>query len=180
MNTNTSGGEVHCLSRLRFSPFCLQTCDSCLQAFLLLTSRFASALPVGHQPRSCDRRLSGAWVLAQDFAFTWHARPSYPTESSSHLSSAGSPFITDRRFAFSCSPRSGYAAAVTFRYRPAVSGLTGTSTPLRCAPSQSHIGVGMACSRHPSLQTGQADLPHPAFQSVSSREGLKPLSLGGL
>jgi hypothetical protein len=27
----------------------------------------------------------------------------------------------------------------------------------------------MALSRHPSLQTGRADLPHPAFQSVGSR-----------
>ena len=31
------------------------------------------------------------------------------------------------------------------------------------------IGVGMALSRHPSLQTGRADLPHPAFRSVVSR-----------
>ena len=36
------------------------------------------------------------------------------------------------------------------------------------------IGVGMACYRHPSLQTGQADFPHPAFQSVISLSGLKP------
>ena len=31
------------------------------------------------------------------------------------------------------------------------------------------IGVGMALSRHPSLQTGRADFPHPAFRSVVSR-----------
>ena len=30
------------------------------------------------------------------------------------------------------------------------------------------IGVGRAVSRSPSLQTGQADLPHPAFQSVGA------------
>src|SRR6185369_4379700 len=34
--------------------------------------------------------------------------------------------------------------------------------------------------RHPSLQTGRAVLPHPAFQSVSSRQGLKPFRLSCL
>ncbi len=41
------------------------------------------------------------------------------------------PCITDWQFASSCSPRSAFAAAVTFRYRPVDFGLTGTLTPLR-------------------------------------------------
>lgn len=41
------------------------------------------------------------------------------------------PCITDWQFASSCSPRSAFAAAVTFRYRPVDFDLTGTLTPLR-------------------------------------------------
>ena len=41
------------------------------------------------------------------------------------------PCITDWQFASSCSPRSDFAAAVSFRYRPVDSGLIGTLTLLR-------------------------------------------------
>ena len=40
------------------------------------------------------------------------------------------------------------------------------------------IGVGMRDGPHPSLQTGLADLPHTAFQSVVSTVGLKPIEPG--
>ena len=57
--------------------------------------------------------------------------PSHPTESSS-LPGPREPYVTDWHFAFSCSPRSDYAAAVSCRYSRSDSRLTGTSTPLRC------------------------------------------------
>ncbi|HZR16401.1 MAG TPA: hypothetical protein VFE51_03665 [Verrucomicrobiae bacterium] len=41
--------------------------------------------------------------------------------------------------------------------------------PISRVEPREPIGVGMALSRHPSLQTGRADFPHPAFQSVVSR-----------
>ena len=48
-----------------------------------------------------------------------------------HCRSRLTPCVTDWQFASSCSPRSAFAAAVTFRYRPVDFGLTGTLTPLR-------------------------------------------------
>ena len=50
-------------------------------------------------------------------------------------------------------------SSARFRDEPAAGFVT------ECKPA---IGVGMALSRHPSLQTGRADFPHPAFQSVGA------------
>jgi hypothetical protein len=81
---------------------------------------------------------SGAWVSTQDFAVTEPARPSYHTESSSSLGS-----LEPRPL------RTGTLLPVALhgRFTPpqflSTTGsvtliLTGTSTPLRCALSQSH------------------------------------------
>ena len=48
-----------------------------------------------------------------------------------HFQAPSSPFVTDWQFASSCSPRTDFAAAVTFSYRPVDLDLTGTLTPLR-------------------------------------------------
>jgi len=89
----------------------------------------------------------GAWVSAQGFAFTWHARPSYHTESSSSLGS-----LEPR------SLRTGSLLPVALHGRitppqflsatgPVTLILTGTSTPLRCALSQSHHAAPLALKR---------------------------------
>ncbi len=177
MNTNTSVGGVLCLSRQRFSPFCLQTCDSCLRAFLLLTSRFPSALRVGLPPRSSDRRQF--WRLGFGSRLrVYPARSSIlPHRIEFRFEPIQSPFFTDRRFAFSCSPRSDYAAAVTFRYRPAVSDLTGTLTPLRCASSQSHWDCAFSALNN-SRKTGTGGGAGALPPSTMAR-GLWPLTRGG-
>lgn len=174
MNTNASGGEVLCLSRQRFSPFCLQTCDSCLRAFLLLTSRFPSALRVGLRPRSSDRRQF--WRLGFGSRLrVYPARSSIlPHRIEFRFEPIQSPFFTDRRFAFSCSPRSDYAAAVTFRYRPAVSDLTGTLTPLRCASSQSHWPAGSRRKTHRWPNTWQRRVAREWRQRNRSVHSLSP------
>ena len=48
-----------------------------------------------------------------------------------HFQARSSLFVTDWQFASSCSPRTDFAAAVTFSYRPVDLDLTGTLTPLR-------------------------------------------------
>ena len=48
-----------------------------------------------------------------------------------HFQAPLSLFITDWQFASSCSPRTAFTAAVTFRYRSVDPDLTGTFTPLR-------------------------------------------------
>ena len=48
-----------------------------------------------------------------------------------HFQAPSRLFITDWQFASSCSPRTDFAAAVTFSYRSVDLDLTGTLTPLR-------------------------------------------------
>ena len=48
-----------------------------------------------------------------------------------HFQARSSLFVTDWQFASSCFPRTDFAAAVTFSYRPVDLDLTGTLTPLR-------------------------------------------------
>lgn len=84
---------------------------------------------------------SGAWASAHGFAFAWHARPSYHTESSSRM---GSPEPQ--------SLQTGSSLPVALHGRitppqflsatgPVTLVLTGTFTPLRRAISQSHYAV---------------------------------------
>ena len=48
-----------------------------------------------------------------------------------HFQARSSLFVTDWQFASSCSPRTDFAAAVTFSYRSVDLDLTGTFAPLR-------------------------------------------------
>jgi hypothetical protein len=100
-----------------FGPFCFRSAAFLQPLGLAFDLGLATAVP------------ADAWVLAQDFAFTRHARSSDPTESSSGLSSRAARSFTDRRFAFSCSPRRELPATVTFHYRPADFGSDGDFHP---------------------------------------------------
>ena len=85
-------------------------------------------------PRSLIATVSfqslGSW--AQGFAFTWHARPSHPTESSSFRGPHGTPVLrTGSSFPVALHGRA-FPAAVSFHYRLVDFSLTGTCTPLRC------------------------------------------------
>jgi len=141
MNTNASGGEVHCLSSQRFLPFCLQSCDVRNRDFLSsigFVHRRLLAPSLGPCGPASLRSLG--WGLKASRLPGMLAHDTPPNRV--YLGVLTDPSITDWHFVFSCSPRSDYAAAVTFHYRRFDPRLTGTFTPLRLRPSQSHIGVG--------------------------------------
>ena len=127
-----SGEEVHCLSQQRFLPFCLQSCDVRVRDFL--------SSPFFFHPYP----LALASVFYTDRLFTEHGllgarlrvylvrSPVTPHRIEFISGSSRNPCITDWHFISSCSPRSGFLAAVSFHYRLVDFSLTGTCTPLRC------------------------------------------------
>ena len=116
MNTVPApGGEVHCLSRQRFLPFCLQSSDVRVRAFWL-SSLFSP-------PGTLADRLSLATASHRSLGFSSRLRaylarsPVTPDRIEFTFGASRLPDITDWQFASSCSPRSDYAAAVSFHYR---------------------------------------------------------------
>ena len=130
MNTIPAGGEVHCLRCQRFLPFCLQSCDVRDPGFSLV-SVFGSPSVIGFglgpfgavSFRSLGR---GSRLRA------YPARSPVTSHRIEFTAGPHEPCVTDWHFASSCSPRSDYAAAVSFRYGHSDSCPTGTFTPLRC------------------------------------------------
>src|SRR5215204_1170095 len=79
-----------------------------------------------------------AWVSAQGFAITEFARPSHHTESSSRIGSQ-SLVLCGLALCFQLLSTVGLRRRSFFPLQnPSTWVLTGTFTPLRCAPSQSH------------------------------------------
>lgn len=171
MNAIASGGEVHCLLRQRFLPFRLQSCDMHQRAFV--SSLFvSSAYLIGFYLGIAAAPAPGAWVSAQGFAFTWHARPSYHTESSSSLGS-----LEPR------SLRTGSLLPVALHGRitppqflsatgPVTLILTETSTPLRCALSQSHQATPNGVGAGESVESGRG----PSTLRAARDRGLSTLN----
>jgi hypothetical protein len=91
----------------------------------LLQHRFAGC-------RLSRHRLTSFWKLGLELKVSHLGRiltcctPPNRVHFEAHINL----FITDWQFASSCSPRSDFAAAVTFSYRSVDDDLTGTRTPL--------------------------------------------------
>ena len=116
MNSVLFREEVHCLSRHRFMPFRLQSSDARVRAFHLSLC-FLSARHAGFWPRSLTASIMELGpplkVSRSNSTLTRHIQPNRV-----HCRGLMAPRVTDWHFAFSCSPRPDFAAAVSFRYRP--------------------------------------------------------------
>ncbi len=95
-----------------------------------------------------------------------------------HFQARSSLFVTDWQFASSCSPRTDFAAAVTFSYRPVDLDLTGTLTPLRrrlrSRTTEPLRGRNSGAAVECQARAGQGDPSEPqsAQLAVGCAEGL--------
>jgi hypothetical protein len=88
-----AGSEVHCLSRLRFLPFCLQSCDVPIGLFYGHVV-FFSARVVGVKPQPLIGLTPVGGVGFRSRFRVYLARsPSHPTESSSGCGSFRASFL---------------------------------------------------------------------------------------
>ncbi len=113
--TIASGSEVHCLVRQRVLPFCLQSCDMHQPAFLLSLSFVQHAL-TGLDPGIAAVPCGGLG-LRSGLRVYLACSPVISHRIEFKVRLSGASVFADWHFVFSCSPRSDYAAAVTFHYR---------------------------------------------------------------
>src|SRR5512134_2686112 len=94
--------------------------------------RIRSSLDAGFGLGLFDRLFPELGSWAQGFAFTWHARPLHPTESSSLRGPHGFPALrTGSSLPVALHGRA-FPAAVSFHSRLVDFRLTGTCNPLSC------------------------------------------------
>ena len=104
----------------------------CTQGLFLCQSFFFSTIGLVVGRNRCQLPLRcRAWALTQDFAITWLAHPSHPTESSLRFGFIVEPFHYGLAVRFQLLSTVGFAAAVSFYYRTVDSDLTRTFTSLR-------------------------------------------------